>query len=208
MSRVLARRKPLMGQNIVIGKMFFKKRKKGYALLTAIVAVNIFAILALTARSMWETEAQLDLEEELLYRARQYKTAIELYLKKNVNVYPTNLEILYEKKCLRKLFKDPMTESGEWNIVMRGGTGGQKGLLLVPEAMVEQYITKARIVGVCSTSIEEGIREYRGKKRYCEWAVYVGEKLDKDMPELKFVGDAREEERGEGGREERGEDLE
>ncbi len=201
-----------MGQNIVIGKMFFKNRKKGYALLTAIVAVNIFAILALTARSMWETESQLDLEEELLFRARQYKTAIELYLKKNINVYPNDLKILYEKKFLRKLFKDPMTESGEWNIVMRGGIGGKKGLLLVPEEMVEQYITKARIVGVCSTSIEEGIREYRGKKRYSEWAVYVGEKLDKDMPDLKFVGEGgeeeREEERKEGGRGERGEDRE
>jgi len=182
-----------MGQNTMSGKMFFKEQKKGYALLAAIIAVNIFAILALTARSMWETESQLDLEDELLFRARQYKTAIELYLKKNVNVYPKNLKILYEKKFLRKLFKDPMTESGEWNIVMRGGIGRKKGLLLVPEEMVEQYIDKARIVGVCSTSIEEGIRVYRGKKRYCEWAVYVGEKVDKEMPELKFVGEGREE---------------
>lgn len=193
MSRASARGKPLMGQNTMSGKMFFKEQKKGYALLAAIIAVNIFAILALTARSMWETESQLDLEDELLFRARQYKTAIELYLKKNVNVYPKNLKILYEKKFLRKLFKDPMTESGEWNIVMRGGIGRKKGLLLVPEEMVEQYIDKARIVGVCSTSIEEGIRVYRGKKRYCEWAVYVGEKVDKEMPELKFVGEGREE---------------
>jgi type II secretory pathway pseudopilin PulG len=196
----------------MIGKMFFKKGKKGYALLAAIIAINILAVLALAARSMWETESQLDLEDELLFRARQYKTAIEMYLKKNINVYPRNLEVLYEKKFLRKLFKDPMTESGEWNIVMRGGLGGKKGLLLVPEEMVGEYVDKARIVGVCSTSTEEGIREYRGKKRYCEWAVYVGEKVDKDMPELKFVGERGEEEREEGRREEdredRGEDRE
>jgi len=182
--------------------------KKGYALLTAIAAINIFAILALTAHSMWETEIQLDLEDELLFRARQYKIAIELYLRKNINVYPRKLEDLYEKKFLRKLFTDPMSESGKWNFVMRGGTGGTKGLLIVPEELLEQYLTKARIIGVCSTSPEEGIRVYRGKKRYSEWAVYVGEKLDKDMPELTYVDgseseDEREKERErdrEGGR--------
>jgi hypothetical protein len=191
-----------MGQNIVIGKMMrfckllLKNRKKGYVLLTAIAAINIFAILALTAHSMWETEIQLDLEDELLFRARQYKTAIELYLKKNINVYPRDLKDLYEDKFIRKLFKDPMSESGKWNLVMRGGTGETKGLLIVPEELKEQYLSKARIIGVCSTSVEEGIRVYRGKKRYCEWAVYVGEKLDKDMPELTFVdGSEREEER-------------
>ncbi len=183
----------------MIGKMMRFSRvltKKGYALLTAIVAINIFAILALTAHSMWETEIQLDLEDELLFRARQYKMAIELYLRKNINVYPKEFKDLYEKKFLRKLFKDPMTESGNWNFVMRGGTGETKGLLIVPEELLEQYLSKSRIIGVCSTSTEEGIQVYRGKKRYSEWAVYVGEKLDKDMPELIFVdGSEGEEER-------------
>lgn len=192
----------MIGRSMRFCKGLKKGRKKGYALLTAIAAINIFAILTLTAHSMWETEIQLDLEDELLFRARQYKIAIELYLKKNINVYPRNLEDLYEKKFLRKLFKDPMSESGEgeWNLVMRGGTGAAKGLLIVPLELLDQYLNKARIIGVCSTSNEEGIRVYRGKKRYSEWAVYVGEKIEKDMPELNFVdgserGDERDKDR-------------
>lgn len=178
-----------MGHNTLIGKGIFKQGKCGYVLLSAILAINIMAIMALAARSMWETEIQLDLEDELLFRAGQYRTAIEMYTKKNLNLYPQTLDVLFEKKFIRKLFKDPMSEDGKWNIVMKGGTGQDKGLLIVPEDMLPQYVTQARMIGVCSTSPEEGIREYRGKKRYSEWAVYVGEQVDKEMPELKFVAE-------------------
>jgi hypothetical protein len=53
--------------------------------------------------------------------------------------------------------------------------------------MVPEYITRASIVGVCSSSCEEGFLVYRKKKKYCEWAVYLGEQIDKEMPELEFV---------------------
>lgn len=174
------------------GRLLFKSNKKGYALLTAIIAVNIFAILILMARSMWETQLTRDLEDELLFRARQYKIAIELYQKKNNNLSPKELKDLLKKdkkKFIRKLYKDPMSEDGKWNIVMQGTGGRKKSLLIVPEEMVPEYLSKARIVGVASTSPEEGFKVYRGKKRYSEWAVYVGEKIDKEMPELKFAGE-------------------
>lgn len=161
--------------------------RKGMALLWAIIAVNIFAILALTARTMWETEIQRDLEEELLFRGRQYRMAIEFYVKDNNNLYPRDFDVLYEKKFLRQLFKDPMSDDGKWNYVMRGGTSGKDDLLIVPEEYLAQYIEQARIVGVASHSPDEGFREYRGKKRYSEWAIYVGEQADKEMPELNFV---------------------
>jgi type II secretory pathway pseudopilin PulG len=193
----------------------FKLSNKGYALLTAIIAVNIFAILMLKARDMWEREMQRDLEAELLFRARQYVTAIELYRKKNPNMFPTSLELLYEKKFLRKLYKDPMTEEGTWNVVMRsgkpgagirgdsgtrsgrsGGEGrGEAGALwIVPEDMLPDYISRAMIIGVCSSSVEEGYLVYRKKKKYCEWAVYLGEQQEKEMPDLKFVAEGDPEE--------------
>lgn len=164
--------------------------KAGYALLTAIVAVNIFAILVVKARVMWERELQRDLEQELIFRARQYVTAINLYMKKNANVMPKNLDELLEKKFLRRRFPDPMTLEGNWNLVMRQGQGrgGKNVLLIVPEEMLDQYRGKAMLIGVCSTSPDEGYIEYRKKKKYNEWAIYVGEQPDKEMPELKYVG--------------------
>lgn len=174
-------------------------RRKGYALLLAIAAVNVFAILALMARSMWETEIQRDLEEELLFRARQYKNAIEFYVKKNNNLYPLNFNDLYEKNFLRKLYKDPMSDEGKWNIVMIGALDGKGDLLIVPEDMLPQYINTSRIVGVCSTVEKEGFKIYRNKKKYSEWAVYVGEQIDKEMPKLKYVAKPDSEESSESG---------
>ncbi|MCP5049947.1 MAG: hypothetical protein GY940_22460 [bacterium] len=170
-----------------------KKKKwasnSGYALLAAIIAVNIFAIFIFKAKAMWETEIQRDLEQELIFRGRQYVTAIEAFKKKNANANLKTLEELHEKKFLRKLYTDPMTESGEWNLVMRDGRAGKKGLLVVPPEMIEQYITRATIIGVCSSSPGDGFYQYRKKKKYFEWAFYLGEKPDKEMPELKYVGD-------------------
>jgi hypothetical protein len=162
--------------------------RKGYALLIAIAAINIFAIMALMARSMWETEIQRDLEEELLFRAHQYKRAIEFYIKKNNNLFPLNFDELYEKKFLRKLYEDPMNPGGKWDIVMAGALGGNNDLLVVPDEMLGQFLNTARIMGVCSTIEQEAFRIYRGKKKYNEWAVYVGEQIDKEMPKLKYVG--------------------
>jgi hypothetical protein len=115
-------------------------------------------------------------------------TAIELFRKKNTNLFPQNLDELYEKNFLRRRFKDPMTKEGKWNVVMQPGTPGKKrALLVVPEDMVSGFTSRASIIGVCSTLCEEGYRVYRKKKKYCEWAFYLGEQADKDMPELQFV---------------------
>jgi hypothetical protein len=164
----------------------------------------------LKANDIWETTLQRDLEAELLFRGRQYVMAIDMFKKKNAGVNPKSLEELYEKNFLRKQFTDPMTEEGTWNLVMQDGKAGKKGLLIVPEEMLSQYISRAMIVGVCSTSPDEGFREYRKKKRYSEWAIYLGGQEDKEMPELKFVaegddkkttpspGDARDESRDDG----------
>lgn len=166
------------------------KRKYGYALLTAIVAINIMAIMALMVRSMWETEYQREMELELLFRGKQIKTAIGAYMQKNNNLVPQSLEILYDKKFLRQLFKDPMTHDGKWNYVMRSVLGKDKNtLLVVPEEMLPQWVTQAQLIGVASTSPDEGFREYRGKKRYSEWAIYLGDDADKEMPEMKFIGE-------------------
>jgi len=175
-----------MEPNTAIGKERFMNNK-GYALLAAMIVVIIFSVLLLKARDMWETEIQRDLEEELLFRARQYVVAIDAYQKKNPGQSTPNLKELMDKKFLRRPFKDPMTKEGKWNLVMKGNKTTDGSLLIVPEEMLAQYSTEAMIVGVCSTSKVEGFRSYRKKKKYCEWAVYLGDDPKKSMPKLKFV---------------------
>ncbi|MGE5341066.1 MAG: hypothetical protein ACM3SY_06245 [Candidatus Omnitrophota bacterium] len=169
----------------------FTFSKKGYALLCAILTLNIFAILVLKSRTMWETEIQRDLEEELLFRAKQYVTAIDAYNKKNPNAPLEKFDVLVEKKFLRQLYKDPMTNSDKWNVVMREGTTEKGKLLIVPMDQMNQYTGQAMLIGVSSTSCALSFKEYRTKKRYCEWAVYIGGQDNQAMPTLKFVGNAK-----------------
>lgn len=191
-------------------KRRYKVENKGYVILTAVLAVSIFSIMILKARTMWETEIRRDLEQELIFRSRQYVTAIEIFRKKNPNMFPQSLDELFEKKCLRKRFLDPMTVDGKWNVVMRSGIPGKdkNALLIVPEDMLPEYVRKASIIGVCSSSCEEGFMIYRKKKKYCEWAIYLGEKVDKEMPELKFVVDGEGDQGERGERDERGDRVE
>ena len=165
-----------------------KVKSKGYALLLAILAVTVLTILVLAARSLWETETRRDLEEELIFRAEQYVNAIKRYIKANNNQYPENLEILSEKNYLRKQYADPMSESGIWNIVMQPVNAGSKKLFVVAPAYVAKMRNRARLIGVSSTSRLDGFRVYRGKKQYHEWAFYIGEKVEEDMPTLEFIG--------------------
>jgi hypothetical protein len=70
---------------------------------------------------------------------------------------------------------------------MQPHRGGSKKLLIVPEELVAKMLNRARIIGVCSTSMGESYREYRKKKQYHEWAFYVGEKIEEEMPNLEYI---------------------
>ncbi len=181
-------------------------KSQGYMLLVAIIAVHILAILLLMARAIWETEVMRDLEEELIFRGQQYVTAIELYQKQNSGLPPKNLKVLAEKNFLRKEFKDPMSESGDWCVLVSPGKAGDKTLVIIPPEMTKSEdilatlnMPAGKIVGVCSSSCEEGFREYRKKKKYCDWAFYVGAKLEEEMPPLKKFGEHEDASGGQAG---------
>jgi hypothetical protein len=176
-----------MEQNTVNGNSKYSRDdSRGYALLIAIIAVVIFSASLLVARALWETEIQRDLEQELIYRARHIVTGMEKYRKKN-NKYAESLEELAEKKLIRKIYKDPMSESGKWNYVMESKRFGKKNLLIVPEELLPKYLKNNRVIGVCSSAIGESFLEYRKKRYYFEWAFYIGDNEKKEMPHLKFV---------------------
>lgn len=173
-----------------MGEKRIKLSNSGYALLAAIIAINIFAVLVMKGRSMWEVELQRDLEEELFFRAKQYVFAIEQYMKKNSNLPPQNFDVLLKGKFLRQRYRDPITNSEKWNIVLRSMTSAKGDLLVVPEDQLDAYVTQGQIIGVASSSCEEGYRIYRKKKKYCEWAFYIGDDPKKEMPELKYVDES------------------
>jgi hypothetical protein len=129
---------------------------------------------------------QREAEEELLFRGRQYVTAIGLYMKSHNNMYAQNLEILHLEKFLRQLYNDPVAADGRWDMVLQDNSAPGGKLLVVPVGQAKAYLGRAVLVGVCSTSPETGFREYRGKKKYNEWAFYLGGKESEEMPELQY----------------------
>ncbi|MBN2400351.1 MAG: type II secretion system protein [Candidatus Aminicenantes bacterium] len=163
-------------------------RNGGYVMITLIIAIAVLTVFMLMAVPLWQTAMQREAEEELIFRGRQYVTAIGRYLKKHNNLYAQNLQILHLEKFLRRLYKDPMTDDGRWDMVFQDNSTAAPKLLVVPPEQAKAYVGRAVLIGVCSSSPETGFREYRGKKKYNEWAFYFGGKENEDMPELHYVG--------------------
>jgi type II secretory pathway pseudopilin PulG len=97
----------------------------GYALLILLFAITVMSFGLTVALPVWETQMQREDEAELIFRGKQYVEAIRIYQLKKPGAYPKKLEELVEEKCLRRLYKDPMTEDGRWNVVLQlEGFGG------------------------------------------------------------------------------------
>lgn len=160
--------------------------QRGALMIMALVGLTLMAIVALQLHSHWQRDQIRSMENELLFRGRQYVMAIDEYMKKNNNTTPESLDILYQKKHLRHLYPDPMSINGEWNLVMQPNTPEQKKLLIIGSKQLPSYLANARLVGVCSSSGEEAFLEYRNKKKYSEWAFFIGDDPQKDMPELEY----------------------
>lgn len=174
-------------------------KDNGYVLLGVVIIIVILGIFMGAAVPIWQHVMKREREEELIWRGKQYVQAIELYQKKHPGAYPPNLDILVKQKFLRKLYKDPMAEDGEWKILrqlspeirtrLRGpargrGSGGSRPGSSQGERGGEQASpTRPRrssfgrggeqglggIVGVASKSEEESIRVFEDKTQYNEW---------------------------------------
>ena len=132
---------------------------RGYILamlLAVIVALGIFLTAALPSLS---AEVQRDQEAELIFRGEAIAAAIKTYRAKTGG-YPLNLEDLTKVRppILRKLYLDPMTREGEWDLltaVQPGASGDKTGL---------------PIVGVRSYCKKDSFRVYNDKTLISDWS--------------------------------------
>lgn len=140
-------------------------RQRGFTYLWLLFAVAGLGLLLAAAAEVWDTAARREKEAELLFIGDQFARAIAAYHARSPGAakqYPEKLEDLVEDKRLpapqrhlRKVFRDPMTNSTEWGLVKAGG----------------------RIVGVHSRSAGKPIRTnfagrfavFSGAASYEEW---------------------------------------
>jgi type II secretory pathway pseudopilin PulG len=80
--------------------------------------MTVMAILMAAVLPLASAEAQRDKEAELIFRGFQYAEGIRNF-RKRYGRYPTTLKEMYEAhpRTLRKLWKDPMTNSDKWGLI-------------------------------------------------------------------------------------------
>lgn len=165
---------------------------RGYAMAALLVGMSIMAVALSVALPIWSTAAKREREAELIFRGEQYARAIGLFQRKYANAYPPNLDVLLNERFLRKKYKDPMIEDGEFQLLYAGnqpagGPAGQVGQSgqgrqtgpgapgVQPPAGVGPQGTGALgaarggITGVASKSTDPSLRLYNGRGRYNEW---------------------------------------
>ena len=162
----------------------------GYNLVVLIVAVTVLNVLVAAMLPLWSTAIRREKEEELVFRGLQYAEAIRVFHQR-FQRYPMKLEELIEVKprCIRQLWKDPMTDDGKWVLIPQD----QPGPPLQPQTPNEtegqppaegdangrspqfgprkgETVTVGPIVGVHSRSGKKSMLVFFGHERYDEWA--------------------------------------
>jgi type II secretory pathway pseudopilin PulG len=173
-------------------------------MLALLFAVALMALAAVAIAPQIGQQIRRDREEELIERGKQYAAAIRKFYKK-FGRYPSRLEELENTnniRFLRRRYKDPMTEKGEWRLVKMGesqalrrpvqgvgqavGGGGanpprQAGTpasSISRAAGTGQTFGGGPIVGVASTSEKEAIKVLDKKTHYHEWEFVYDPRLD------------------------------
>ncbi len=99
--------------------------------MSVFVLMAVSGIAMMSASKYWRTVVQRDREAELLFRGDQIRCAIESYYKNaegKKKEYPARLKDLLKdsrfpniRRHLRHIYRDPMTEDGNWGIIYGKG---------------------------------------------------------------------------------------
>ena len=152
-----------------------------------LVSIAVMGILMSVALPVWRQAARREKEAELVFRGEQYARAIGLYQRRFAAAFPPSIDVLVEQKFLRRKYKDPMTEDGEFQVLYQAslaasapgdgsapstlsGSGSQTG----PSAPTRSIGPRGGVIGVVSKSEEASIRLYNDRDHYNEWLfVYI-----------------------------------
>ena len=164
----------------------------GYVLIMLMMAVFLIAIGLLVAVPVLQTEVQREKEEELIFRGRQYAEAVRIFVQKNPGKYPASLKELLDKKCIRRLYRDPFGPDGQWNVVLttgKGPTGKESAqeVLVAPERSLPA-IKNPMILGVVSSSTARSVKIYLDQESHDKWLFYFGQD-PKKPPKISYYGE-------------------
>lgn len=99
--------------NIRIGDM---KLKKGFTLVEMIVVITLMALILSITLPNYLNSIETNKEVVLKQNLSSLRLSIDQYYSDNGN-YPSDLQILIEKKYIRNIPIDPTTENNSWDII-------------------------------------------------------------------------------------------
>jgi hypothetical protein len=158
------------------------------------MAVFLIAIGLLVAVPVLQTEAQREKEEELIFRGGQYAEAVRLYAQKNPGRFPASLKELLEKKCIRRLYRDPFGPDGQWNVILATGKApsgreAAQEVLVAPERALPA-IKNPQILGVVSSSMAGSVKIWNDQESHDKWLFFFGQD-PKKPPKITYYGEDR-----------------
>lgn len=161
----------------------------GYNLVILAVMITVTSIALAAALPVWSHAMKREKEEELIFRGLQYAEAIRVF-QNRFGRLPVRLEELVktEPRSIRRLWKDPITESGDWGLVISGGpgsgvsvdgrapgAGGRNRPGGPPESDVGggPKLPQGPIRGVFSRSTESSVKVFLDRQQYNQWKFTV-----------------------------------
>lgn len=146
---------------------------RGFTYLAVLALVVILSVSMMSVQTYWSTIMKREQEKELLFRGGQIRSAIGSYCKSSSgSLFPRRFDDLLRdprfpgvKRHLRRLYKDPMTEHGNWGLILEA-SGGIKGVFCQSS---EQPLKLDNFTGEN--------KDFENKKSYKEWKfVYQNKK--------------------------------
>jgi type II secretory pathway pseudopilin PulG len=159
-----------------------RSESAGFTYLGLLFVVAIMGLAMALAAQVWETNIRREKERELLFVGKQLRQAIGSYyaeMPDGVKRYPRRLQDLLQdnrfpgvKRHLRKLYRDPVTGSDEWGLVVSEEGGIQGVYSLSSRAPLKR------------TGFDTADIGFENKLHYSEWQfVHIPSSSAKAEPE-------------------------
>lgn len=158
-----------------------RARSKGFTYLSLLIVVAITAGALAAAAGVHSQAAQREKERELLFVGEQFRRAIALYYWRTpggAHQYPKSLEALLEDKrwpvtqrYLRKLYRDPVTNSAEWGIVE------------APEGGIMGVFSKSQAMPIKSANFPARYGKFEEARNYTDWKFVFTPEVPKGQPQ-------------------------
>jgi len=172
-----------------------RRQEAGFSLVALLASVTVMLILMTAGASTWDYVMRNEREEETIFRGIEITDAIRRYQKKAGNAFPPTLDILVEKKFLRKhALQDPLAKDKKWKIIRQGDliapiTPGQTGPRKdgpdrgggeAPQPSPSPFFgfkgeKVGPIVGVATGAKGKSLRVFNGQQTYAAWVFTINQ---------------------------------